>query len=153
MPAEGRERRDEPEDEFDRIVAGLDLTLPEGFGVDTEPEERPADADDLQPERDVFQPRISDPVGPQESDEPEEAERFEPPELGPMPPLDPASKIAWIALLASPVVLVVATVIGWVMPRLLSGALVITFIGSIVFLIAKRGNDNRGDDPDHGAVI
>lgn len=135
MPAEGHEPRDEPDDEFDRIVAGLDLSIPEGFGADTpEPDKHVADADDHQPEREVV-------------------ERFEPPELGPMPPLDPATKIAWVALLASPLALVVATVIGWIMPRLLSGALVVAFVGSIVFLIARRGNDNRGDDPDQGAVI
>ncbi|MFY0408864.1 hypothetical protein [Solicola sp. PLA-1-18] len=149
--------RSSDDEEFDRIVAGLDLSVPSE--LDDPPRREPAPveddpADDLPEHRDVFQPRMSDPLGepePDEDDGPDD--HFVPPEIGPSEPLDTATRIAWVGLVGPPAILVVATVIGYLLPRAVSAVLVLTSIAALVYLIGRRGNDHRDDDPDHGAVL
>lgn len=131
------------DDDFDRIVAGLELSMPE----DLEPPSGPAAE-----EPDVFDPKFSDPVEP----DPETdtgAEGFVPPDPGPLPPLDTVSRGAWAVLFGAPAVLLVAVVLAWQLPQVVTGLLVLGFVGALVLLLVKRGNDSRGDDPDEGAVL
>lgn len=127
------------DDDFDRIVAGLELSMPDDLEADPEP-----------PEQDVFDPRLSDPL---DAEDQEDQERFVPPVPEPLPPLDTVSKAAWTVLFGAPAVLLIAVVIAWELPRTVTGVLVVGFVGALVLLLLKRGNQNRGDDPDQGAVL
>lgn len=140
----GPEPNEEPVDDgdaFDRIVAGLELSMP-------------ADLDDLkripEPEADVFEPRMSDPLTEADLDP---DDHFVPPEPEPFPELDPLTRAAWATLLGSPVVLLVMIVLHITWPSWLASALVLGFVAALVFLLSRRGNHDRGDDPDQGAVI
>ncbi|MDO9378873.1 MAG: hypothetical protein Q7T56_08475 [Nocardioidaceae bacterium] len=152
--------RSQDDDEFDRIVAGLDLSVPSDLDAPVERPAPPADdpADDLPAQHDVFEPRMSDPAPAEGWDvdddhDDDRAGRFVPPETPPGEPLDTRTKLAWVGLVGPPAILVVATVIGYLLPRLVSAVLVLTAIASLVYLIGLRGNHHRDDDPDHGAVL
>lgn len=135
MSADRSSDSQDERDEFDKIVAGLELSLPDD--LPPQPAER----------AEVFDPRMSDPV-----DE-AEVEHFEPAPVPPGPVLSPSERLACAALVGGPALLLVATVIGWQLPRWLSGAIVLGFVAAMVLLIAHRGNHHRDDDPDHGAVL
>ncbi|MGH3423538.1 MAG: hypothetical protein ACRDO8_02345, partial [Nocardioidaceae bacterium] len=74
------------DDDFDRIVAGLELSMPDDL------DEPGAAGDSGAREPEVFDPRISDPL------HEEDVERFVPPDPGPMPPLDAVSRGAWTVM-------------------------------------------------------
>lgn len=128
------------DDEFDRIVAGLELSMPDDL---EEPLEQPAAPD-------VFDPRMSDPL---EEDTDEDDDRYVPPPPEPHPPMDALSRIAWSALVGVPLVLLLAVILAWPIPQVITGVLVLGFVAALVLLLMRRGNDNRGDDPDQGAVL
>jgi hypothetical protein len=62
---------------------------------------------------------------------------------------------AWVALLGGPVVLLVATVLGWDLPTLVTAACVVGFIVGLVYLIARMDDGKRGgpDGWDNGAQV
>ena len=84
----------------------------------------------------------------------EDEGHFVPPPPPPLPQLDPLMLLAWIGVLGSVVIAVFATLVGWVIPRLLLLAMIVGFIGGIVVLIARVSRDPTDPDhPDDGAVV
>lgn len=81
-----------------------------------------------------------------------EEERFVPPPPPPLPRVEPRRRIAWAGLFGSPLVLLVFTVLGWGMPRLLAYALVAGFVGGFVYLVAMMPSGPR-DPGDDGARV
>jgi hypothetical protein len=79
---------------------------------------------------------------------------FVPPPPPPLPQLEPLTLLAWVGVLGSVIVAVFATLVGWVIPRLLLMAMIVGFIGGVVVLIARISRDPTDPDhPDDGAVV
>jgi hypothetical protein len=79
---------------------------------------------------------------------------FVPPTPPPVPRLEPLMLLAWAGVLGSVAIAVFATLVGWVIPRLLLLAMIVGFIGGIVVLIARISRDPTDPDhPDDGAVV
>ncbi|MGH3479297.1 MAG: hypothetical protein ACRDPQ_21135 [Nocardioidaceae bacterium] len=84
----------------------------------------------------------------------EDEGHFVPPPPPPLPRLEPMMLMAWIGVIGSVVVAVFATIVGWVIPRLVLGAMIVGFIGGIVVLIARLSREPPDPDhPDDGAVV
>jgi hypothetical protein len=83
-----------------------------------------------------------------------EEEHFVPPTPPPLPHLDSVAKGAWTALFGGPVYLLVATLLGWVIPGWAALLAVVAFVGGFA-VVAVRLGDRRSDDagPDDGAVL
>ena len=83
-----------------------------------------------------------------------EEDHFVPPPLGPLPHLDSVAKGAWTALFGGPAYLLVATLLGWVIPGWAALLAVMAFVGGFA-VIALRLGDRPSDDagPDDGAVL
>ncbi|MBW9216617.1 hypothetical protein KV102_17380 [Mumia sp. zg.B53] len=147
------------DEEFERIVAGLELSMPD---LDPPAEDRPtsdphdatgtSDPRDVLEPQGVFQPRWSDPV-PDEDDDAWDEEEFVPPEPEPMPRGDLWTRVAWGGLVGGPLLLFALAVIGAPVPGIIPGVAVVAFVVALVFLLVRRGDHDRGDDPDHGAVL
>ena len=79
---------------------------------------------------------------------------FVPPEPPPLPPMEPRRKLAWIGLFGSPLLMLLAVVLGWSYPTWIMGTLVTGFVGGFGYLVAtmprNRPEDWSGDD---GAVV
>ena len=94
--------------------------------------------------------------GDHDEDLPDPTDHFVPPEPPPIPRGTPARRLAWVGLLGSPVVLLVAvfvhTLTGWDVPTLLTLGVAAAFVGGFVFLVATMPRD-RGDGWDDGAVL
>ncbi|KAA1423504.1 hypothetical protein FE697_007835 [Mumia zhuanghuii] len=144
------------DEEFERIVAGLELSVPEPEPLpDREPPaETPGAADpgDLLAQHGVFQPRWSDPVPPEEEDEWGDDD-FVPPDPGPLPRGDRLTRLAWGALLGVPGLLFVLAISGAPVPGVVPALAVVGFVVALVVLLVRRGDHDRGEDPDHGAVL
>lgn len=83
-----------------------------------------------------------------------EDEHFVPPPPPPLPHLDSVAKGAWTALFGGPAYLLVATLLGWVIPGWAALLAVVAFVGGFA-VVALRLGDRRSDDagPDDGAVL
>lgn len=130
---------DNGDDEFDRIVEGLDQEMPR-----TEHVEREVAKEKPQPE-----PVKREPVWDGDSI----AYRTPPPR--PRRPPTKARTAAWIAVLGSPALLVLSTVFGILLPRPIVLAAALTFVAGVIFLISRlpeRG-PSHPDSPDDGAVL
>lgn len=132
------------DDDFDQIVAGLELSMP--ADLDDFVSGTPADPE---PDPEVFNPQMSDPLDEDDFDD----EHFIPPEPDPFPELDPLTRTAWGVLIGSPILLLVMTVFALSWPQWLPSGLILAFVAALVFLLTRRGNHDRGSDPDQGAVI
>jgi hypothetical protein len=73
-------------------------------------------------------------------------ESFTPPPLPPPPVVSPERRVAWVGLVASPVLLVLINVIDYALPGILTGALVIAFIASFGYLVATMAPRDPDDD-------
>jgi hypothetical protein len=73
---------------------------------------------------------------------------FVPPPLPPPPVIAPERRLAWVGLVASPLLLVLCTVIAYRLPSLLTGGLVLTFLGSFGYLVATMSQEPRDPDDD-----
>jgi hypothetical protein len=88
-----------------------------------------------------------------DADRPEPEHHYVPPEPPPLGRPDLPSGIAWAGVLGGPVVLLLAAVLTWDLPGLLTAACVIGFVGGVVFLVATM-DDGRGRDGwDDGAQV
>ncbi|MGA8209191.1 MAG: hypothetical protein WB441_09090 [Nocardioidaceae bacterium] len=90
-----------------------------------------------------------------EAREPEPAAdepHFVPPDPPPVPRGTPARRLAWLGLLAPPVLMFVAVVLHRTMPSWLVLVMVAGFIGGFGFLVATMPRGPR-DDGDDGAVV
>ena len=72
------------------------------------------------------------------------------------PPLgrpDLPNGLAWAGVLGGPLVLLLATVLAWDMPRLLTAVCVVGFVGGMVFLVANMDDGSGRDGWDDGAQV
>lgn len=149
------------DEEFERIVAGLELSMPEldlpGDAPASDLDDRAADRFDRPEPRDafasydVFQPTWSDAVD-EEDDDPTAGD-FVPPDPDPLPPGDRVTRWAWGGLIGGPAVLFLLAVAGVGVPDVVATVAVVAFVGGLLVLLFRRGDHDRGDDPDHGAVV
>jgi hypothetical protein len=81
-------------------------------------------------------------------------EHFVPPTPPPLPRLDPVSKGAWTALFGGPGYLLVAVLLGWVVPGWAAFCAVAAFVGGFAILVVRMGDrPPRDSGPDDGAVV
>jgi hypothetical protein len=81
-------------------------------------------------------------------------EHYVPPVPPPLPRLDPVSKGAWAALFGGPGYLLLAVLLGWVVPSWAAFCAVAAFVGGFATLVVRMA-DRPPDDsgPDDGAVV
>ena len=61
--------------------------------------------------------------------------------------------LAWAGVLGGPVLLLLATMLAWDMPRLLTAACIVGFVGGMVYLVATMDNGSGRDGWDNGAQV
>lgn len=83
-----------------------------------------------------------------------EDDHYVPPPPPPLPRLDPVSKGAWVALFGGPGYLLIAVMLGWVVPGWAAFAAVAAFVGGFATLVVRMGErPPRDSGPDDGAVV
>ena len=96
------------------------------------------------------------PAGPRDSIAPDDPadEHYVPPVPPPLPRLDPATKLAWIALFGGPLYLLISTAVGSAISGLAAFLAVAAFVGGFVVLVLRMDNGRPPDSgPDDGAVV
>lgn len=78
---------------------------------------------------------------------------FVPPEPPPLPEADVTAKFAWLGMLGSPVLLLVAILLGWEMTWWLTTVCIGGFLGGCATLVLRMRTDDEEDDPGRGAVV
>jgi hypothetical protein len=73
-------------------------------------------------------------------------ETFTPPPLPPPAVVSPERRVAWVGLIASPILLVLLNLLDYALPGILTGALVVTFIASFGYLVATMEPRDPDDD-------
>lgn len=73
-------------------------------------------------------------------------EEFTPPPLPPPPVISPERRLAWVGLVASPILLVLINLVNYSLPGILSAGLVVAFIGSFGYLVATMAPRDPDDD-------
>ena len=83
------------------------------------------------------------------------SEHYSPPVPPPLPRLDPATKIAWLALFGGPLYLLVATATSTPISGLAAFLAVAAFVGGFVVLVLRMDNGRPPDSgsDDDGAVV
>jgi hypothetical protein len=103
----------------------------------------------VQPQSRIVRPAASAPLPPGGDDE-----HYVPPVPPPLPRLDPVSKGAWVALFGGPGYLLLAVLLGWVVPSWIAFCAVGAFVGGFATLVVRMGDRPPGDSgPDDGAVV
>jgi hypothetical protein len=156
------EERDDVEVAWARIVADYDRQIDPGTGrwpaqedVD-EPTDEVSATDPVEnvDPADLLRPGASTDWAAREAAEPRERDdHFVPPPPPPLVRPDLPSGIAWAGLLGGPAMLLLATVLGWALPSLLTAACVVGFIGGLVYLLATMDDRRDGDGWDNGAQV
>jgi hypothetical protein len=77
-------------------------------------------------------------------------EEFVPPPLPPPPVISAERRLAWVGLVGSPLVLITMLLVGYALPGILTGALVVAFLASFGYLVATM--DPRDPDDDGARV-
>lgn len=162
------DRPDDVDAEFARLVAGYDDPPdppPDGL-TSRRPWPASEDVDDSDESPETHEPEekpapavggglvisSTDPLNTEATWEDEG--HFVPPPPPPLPRLEPMMLLAWLGVVGSVVVAVFATLVGWVIPRLVLGAMIVGFIGGVVVLIARLSREPPDPDhPDDGAVV
>jgi hypothetical protein len=81
-------------------------------------------------------------------------EHYVPPVPPPLPRLDPVSRGAWAALFGGPAYLLLAVLLGWVVPSWAGFCAVAAFVGGFATLVVRMGDRPPNDSgPDDGAVV
>jgi hypothetical protein len=102
-----------------------------------------------QPQSRVVRPAAPAPPPPAGDDE-----HYVPPVPPPLPRLDPVSKGAWAALFGGPGYLLLAVLLGWVVPSWIAFCAVGAFVGGFATLVVRMGDRPPGESgPDDGAVV
>jgi hypothetical protein len=139
-------------------------TPPDTMPADAQPGEPPTNPTGL-PGLPVMPPIPGDPwpyqasapgTGPRDAPLPDNPadEHFVPPVPPPLPRLEPATKLAWIALFGGPLYLLIATAIGATISGLAAFLAVAAFVGGFVVLVLRMDNGRPPDSgPDDGAVV
>ena len=101
------------------------------------------------PQARVVRPAVPAPLPPAGDDE-----HYVPPAPPPLPRLDPVSKGAWLALFGGPGYLLIAVLLGWVVPNWAAFCAVAAFVGGFAALVVRMGDRPPSDSgPDDGAVV
>lgn len=134
----------DPDEEFKKIVEGLDLELP------FPPEESACGRHPSDPR---FQPEPKRRAPAERPDEDEAAYRTPP--SRPKRPPSRARTLAWVAVLGGPTLLVLASLAGVLLPRAVVLAAALTFVAAVIYLISQlpEHGPSRPDWPDDGAVL
>lgn len=77
-------------------------------------------------------------------------EEFVPPPLPPPPVISAERRLAWVGLVGSPLVLIIVLLVGYPLPGILTGGLVVAFLASFGYLVATM--DPRDPDDDGARV-
>jgi hypothetical protein len=103
----------------------------------------------VQPSTRIVRPADPAPLPPAGDDD-----HYVPPVPPPLPRLDPVSKGAWTALFGGPGYLLLAVLLGWVVPSWAAFCAVAAFVGGFATLVVRMG-DRPPDDSgsDDGAVV
>jgi hypothetical protein len=103
----------------------------------------------VQPPTRIVRPAVPAPLPPTGDDE-----HYVPPVPPPLPRLDPVSKGAWAALFGGPGYLLLAVLLGWVVPSWAAFGAVAAFVGGFATLVVRMG-DRPPDDSgsDDGAMV
>ncbi len=83
---------------------------------------------------------------------PDPEEHFVPPAPPPLPRPEPRRLLAWLGLFGVPMFVLLALVLGLVLPSWLGLLLMVWFVGGFVFLVASMRPGGE-DDFDDGAVL
>ncbi|CAN5148308.1 hypothetical protein BH09ACT10_BH09ACT10_03070 [soil metagenome] len=126
-----------PDDEFDKIVEGLDLDL--NFEPFEEPEAEAPVAEII---------KVPD-------ETPDDSELHDWEVHEPPAELNARRLVGWSAVLGGPALLIVATVFDQVLPRTVAFAAVMAFVAGAVYLVLQLPDHGPGrpDWPDDGAVL
>ncbi|WEH42243.1 hypothetical protein [Streptomyces sp. AM 2-1-1] len=91
----------------------------------------------------------------EDGDDPDIEGHFVPPEPPPLPEADATSKFAWLGVVGSPVLMLLAVLLGWEMTWWLTTVCIGGFVGGCATLVARMPQDDDEDlgDPGHGAVV
>ena len=101
------------------------------------------------PQTRIVRPAVPAPLPPAGDDE-----HYVPPAPPPLPRLDPVTKGAWVALFGGPGYLLLAVLLGWVVPSWAGFCAVAAFVGGFATLVVRMGDRPPGDSgSDDGAVV
>ena len=103
-----------------------------------EPPAQPLQFRVLQP---VFDPEDAEAF----RDDPDD-EGFTPPPLPPPPVISPERRVAWVGLVASPLLIVLINLLDYSLPGILTVGLVVAFIASFGYLVATMEPRDPDDD-------
>jgi hypothetical protein len=143
-----RVRLERSEDVDDRALAdGLDEDL-------RRDDEYLARSADLPPydAREAADAGAPEPPEAPQAEAPEVEERYVPPPPPPLPHVAPDRLVAWTGIFGSPLVLLVALVLGLHLPAWLGYLLVAGFVGGFIYLVAQMPRGPR-DPWDDGAQV
>jgi len=112
--------------------------------------ERPGPEDQHQRLQGMFRPAWDEPAETPATWDDEG--HFVPPTPPPVTVSDPRRKAAWMGLFGSPLLMLVAVVLGWQLPDWVMFGLAMAFAGGFIYLVATMPN-RRGDGSDDGAVV
>lgn len=98
--------------------------------------------------------RIIRPASPPPPLPADEDGHYVPPPPPPLPQLDPVTKGAWVALFGGPGYLLLAVMLGWVVPGWAAFMAVAAFVAGFATLVIRMGErPPRDSGPDDGAVV
>ena len=101
------------------------------------------------PQARIVRPAVPAPLPPAGDDE-----HYVPPAPPPLPRLDAVTKGAWLALFGGPGYLLIAVLLGWVVPSWAAFCAVAAFVGGFAALVVRMGDRPPSDSgPDDGAVV
>jgi hypothetical protein len=86
------------------------------------------------------------------SGEDEDDDHYIPPPPPPLPKLDATTRFAWLAMLGGPLYLLASVFLRWEVPSWAAFTAVAAFIGGLVALVLRLGDEPPEDDDD-GAVV
>lgn len=126
-------------DDFDKIVEGLELN----FDFPDEP----ADPVPIDPPKTV--------PAPVDIEAETEVPFYREVSTTPLIPRHRGTILAWFAVLGAPMLLVVWTMIGEILPRPMLAGAVLIFVAGAIYLISQlpEHGPSRSDWPDDGAVL
>lgn len=126
-------------DDFDKIVEGLDL--------DFDFPDEPADPMPVDPPATIL------PMGEDKNED--EVPFYRQVSPTPLIPRNRNTILAWGGLLGAPLLLVVWTLMGEILPRPMLAGAVLIFVASAIYLISQlpEHGPSRSDWPDDGAVL
>ena len=128
----------------------LDHDSPQADSASAQPSVDPeARVQEEEPEALVM--RAGEPDSPVVREVPSE-EHYVPPLPPPVPWAEPRRLLAWMGLFGAPALVLLALVLGMVIPSWLGLILMVWFVGGFVFLVASMRPGPRDEDDD-GAVV